>query len=36
MAVHVPDAPDVEADPDRLRQAVDNLLATRHAVGSSS
>jgi signal transduction histidine kinase len=33
VAVHVPDALDVEADPDRLRQVVDNLLdnATRHS-----
>jgi two-component system OmpR family sensor kinase len=33
IAVHVPDTLDVEADPDRLRQAVDNLLdnAARHS-----
>jgi signal transduction histidine kinase len=33
VAVHVPEVLDVEADPDRLRQAVDNLLdnATRHS-----
>jgi two-component system OmpR family sensor kinase len=33
IVVHVPDALEVEADPDRLRQAVDNLLdnAARHS-----
>jgi hypothetical protein len=33
VAVHVPSTLDVEADPDRLRQAVDNLLdnAARHS-----